>query len=158
MIVGKFFGILSGIVLTISLMTLVYLAVVFYSGGGIDYWIFEVVGLQVLEVGILTALLIFFSMLTTPLAATIYTILILYIGHLLDLIRTYAANSGPVAKIILSGTYYLMPNLEKFNIRNLVVHNISISIGEAAASLTYALAYAGIALYAAKIIFDKKDL
>lgn len=158
MIIGKFAGLISGIGLTTLLMTLTYLIVVFYSGGGIDYPVFAVVSLQILEMAILTALLILFSVFTTPLAATIYTILILYIGHLLDLIRVYAANSGFAAKIIFTSAYYLMPNLEKFNIRNLIVHNISVSISEAIASLIYALAYTAIALYAAKIIFDKKDL
>ncbi len=158
MIIGKFIGLLSGIGLTILLMTLAYLAVVFYSGGGMDYRIFAVIGLQVMEMGILTALLILFSIFTTPLAATIYTILILYIGHLLSLIKAYAIDSGLITKAVLTSVYYLMPNLEKFNIRNLAVHDISVSAGEISASAIYALMYVSVVLYAAKIIFNKKDL
>jgi len=158
-VLGKFFGLLFSTGLIMFLMALAYLAVVFYIGGGGDYKIFLIILLQLMETGILLGLLILFSTFTTPLAAIIYTILIIYIGHLLSLIQNYAAKSaGPAAKIILTSLYYLMPNLEKFNIRSPVVHNYPISVNELALSLTYAILYIAIAVYAARFVFEKRDL
>ena len=157
-IIGKFLGLLAGIGLTTILMTVAYLAIVFFNGGGIDYPALTAVGLQLIEMAILISILILFSTITTPLASTIYTILILYIGHSLGLIYSFAIKANYFAKTILLAVYYIAPNLEKFNGRNLITHNISISARELALSSIYALVYIILIIYIANIAFNKKDL
>lgn len=157
-IVGKFLGLLAGTGLTTILMTVVYVAIVFFNGGRIDYQALAAVGLQLIEMAILITILILFSTITTPLASTIYTILIIYIGHSLSLIYSFATKANYFAKAILLAVYYLTPNLEKFNSRNLITHNISIPIKELVLSGIYALAYIILVIYIANIAFNKKDL
>lgn len=158
MLWGKFFGLLAGISLTIILMTGVYLWIVYSNGGGFDKMAIWAATLQIIEMGVLVSLLILFSMFSNPLAATIYTILILYIGHLLSLIQVFALKSGFLTKSILLTVYYLAPNLEKFDIRNLVVHNLPVSGREILLSLGYAVIYIILTIYLAQKIFDRKDL
>ncbi len=158
LIIGKFLGLLASTGLTTILMAVAYMAIVFFNGGGIDFPALAVVGLQLIEMGILITVLILFSTITTPLASTIYTILIVYIGHSLGLIHSYAAKANYLSKTILLAVYYIAPNLEKFNSRNLITHNLTISIGELALSGIYALAYIILVIYITTIAFNKKDL
>ena len=158
MIKGKFLGLLGAISATTLLMLGAYLLIVVLSGGPIDYMAFWVIVLQLMEMAVLISILILFSVFTTPLAATIYTILILYIGHLLTLIKEFASKSGLMAKYILLTAYYIFPNLEKFNIRNLIVHQISIPPKEVIISAGYALFYIILVIYLAQLLLNKKEL
>ncbi len=157
-IIGKFLGLLAGIALLTFLMTAAYLVVVYANGGGMDYYAFINVWLELCETALLIAFLILFSVFTTPLASTIYTILIIYIGHLLGLIQAYAMKSAGLTKDLLLGIYYVLPNLEKFDIRSLIAHNLHISRSEMFFSSAYALVYIVFLLYIAGTVFNKKDL
>ncbi|MDP3696481.1 MAG: ABC transporter permease subunit [Candidatus Taylorbacteria bacterium] len=158
MIWGRFFGLLTGISITTLLMAGVYLLIVFLNGGGFDHAAIWAIGLQLFEMAILISILILLSMFTSPLSATIYTILILYIGHLLSLIQALALSSGRITKTILLAVYYLAPNLEKFDIRNLIVHNLPIPFKEILMSLGYAVLYVVLTIYIAQKILARKDL
>ncbi len=158
MIWGRFFGLLTGIGITTLLMAGVYLLIVFLNGGGFDHLAIWAIGLQLFEMAVLISILILLSMFTSPLSATIYTILILYIGHLLSLIQALALKSGEVTKVILLAVYYLAPNLEKFDIRNLVVHNLPVSFEEILVSLAYAVLYVVLTIWVAQKLLERKDL
>ena len=157
-ILGKFLGLLVSIAVTILVMALVYLGVLAISGGGFDYLAILAILMQICEIAVLISILILLSIFSAPLAATIYTILIIYIGHLLSLFLEYARKSDGLTRIVLKMGYYLLPNLEKFNIRNLVVHNIRPSWEEAILSIGYASLYSALALYVAVALFKKKEL
>lgn len=157
-IIGKFLGLLASTGLTTILMTAAYMLIIFFGGGGIDFPALAVVGLQLIEMAILITILILFSTVTTPLASTIYTILIVYIGHSLGLIHSYAAKASYFTKTTLLVIYYIAPNLEKFNSRNLITHNLPISISELALSGIYALAYIILVIYITTVAFNRKDL
>lgn len=157
-VIGKFLGLLASIGLTTILMTVAYMAIIFFNGGGIDFQALAVIGLQLIEMALLITILILFSTITTPLASTIYTILIVYIGHSLGLIYSYAMKANYFTKITLLAVYYVAPNLEKFNNRNLITHNLPISIRELALSSIYALGYIILIIYITKIAFNRRDL
>jgi len=157
-VIGKFLGLLASTGLTTILMTAAYIAIVFFNGGGIDFQALVVIGLQLIEMALLITILILFSTITTPLASTIYTILLVYIGHSLGLIYSYAMKANYFTKITLLAVYYVAPNLEKFNSRNLVTHNLPISVRELALSSVYALGYIILIIYITKIAFNRRDL
>ena len=156
-ILGKFLGLLASIGTIIVLMGLIYLSVVWFNGGGVDYGSILAMILQVFEFSIIISILILLSTFSTPIASTIYTIVIVYCGHLLSLMLNYASSAGGLQKYMLLGAYYLFPNLEKFNIRNLVVHNVGITQAEFMLTAGYAVVYTGLALFLAHAIFQKKE-
>lgn len=158
LIIGKFLGLLASIGLTILLMLTAYILILGLSENFFDYKAILAVLLQLFEMGILISIIILFSIFTTPLAATIYTILILYIGHLLTLIKSLASKTSGISEYVLTFVYYVLPNLEKFNIRNIVVHQNQISLTEFFISIGYALIYITLVLYVAKILFNRKEL
>jgi ABC-type transport system involved in multi-copper enzyme maturation permease subunit len=154
---GKFIGLLAASGLTTLLMALAYSCILMLSGGGFDPAVFIGIGLQILEMAILTCVIILFSIITTPLAAIIYTILIVYIGHLLSLIKDMAAKSGAFGKFILMSAYYIFPNLEKFNVRDVIVHQAKIYPQELLYSAIYAVAYIVLVLFIAKSFLNRKE-
>src|SRR3989344_304932 len=156
-ILGKFFGLLASMVALIGSMGLVYLLVVWFNSGGFDYRAMLAMILQIFEFSIIISVLILFSTFSTPIASTIYTIVVIYCGHLLSLMFNYAASAGDFQKYLLLGAYYLFPNLEKFNIRNLVVHDFSITQSELLLTAGYAVIYTSLVLCLAHLIFQKKE-
>ena len=156
-ILGKFFGLLASITSTVSLMGLIYLSVVWLNGGGFDYGSVLAMIFQLLEFSIIISVLILLSTYSTPIASTVYTIVIIYCGHLLALMLNYASSAGGFQKYLILGAYYLFPNLEKFNIRNLVVHNIGITYMEFLLTVGYAVIYTSLALCFAHFVFQKKE-
>jgi len=157
-VVGKFLGLFVSILLTIVVMTGIYLVVVFAKGGGFDSIALLAILMQLFEIAVFISLMILFSTFATPLASTIYAVLVLYIGHSLALIIKFVnknpSNFRPVAVVI----YYLLPNLEKFNIRNLVVHDVSISGLSILYAFLYATLYSAILLVLATWSLKKQDL
>ena len=155
---GRFLGLWAGVCTTIILMAGTYLLIISLNNGGFDYMALYAIVLQLFEMALIISIIIMFSMFTSPLASIIYTVLILYIGHLLTLLHTFALKSGMISKSILLSVYYLAPNLEKFDIRNLIVHNVPISLPEVLISVIYAFVYIILALYIAQRLLNRKDL
>ncbi|OQA04278.1 MAG: ABC-2 family transporter protein [bacterium ADurb.Bin400] len=157
-LLGKFVGLMLSIILTVALMTATYLTVVAINGGGFDYPALWSIVLLIFELSIFVALTTLFSTFTTPLAGTLYSVIILYIGHSLEMLLRYGINSGPFASFAAKIAYYLMPNLEKFNIRNEVVYGNLPSATTISFSLIYAVLYSTILLYLANIALKNQDL
>lgn len=156
-ILGKFFGLFLAVSLTTLLMAVVYLMVVLRETAAFDYLGLEAILFQIMEMGLFTALLIFFSSIAAPMTSTICAIILLFAGHLLNsVMHTAETIGGGLAKFV-EVIYYILPNLEKFDLRNLAVHNISVSPISAALTLGYALLYIVILLYAADFLFKRRE-
>lgn len=156
-VLGKFFGLWVSIVLNVALMTAVYLVVVVYKGGGFDYRSLWAILLSLFELAILIALTILFSAITTPLAGALYSIIIIYIGHSLMLLKNYVAKSGAFAKVIVGIAYYVFPNLEKFNLRNSIVYSITPSSSQIIYPIIYAILFSAVLLWLATLALKQQD-
>jgi len=157
-ILGKFFGLFCAVIFVTVIMTLVYLGVVFANGGGFDTLGLLAVFYQILEMGVFVALLIFFSTISTPLTATIAGVMILFAGHSMSSILKTASQIGGPLYALIKAVYYIFPNLEKFNVRNTVVHGISVSGASAFLTVIYAVVYAALLLALANVFLKRKEL
>jgi len=157
-VLGKFVGLTAAIALTTALMAVVYLVVVGYEVGGFDTLALLAIFFQLVEMALFVALLIFLSSISAPLTATLYAAIVLFFGHLLGAALTNARQVGGATYRLLQGLYYLLPNLEKFNLRNLVVHHIGISPGSAFVALAYAALYTALLLWGATAILKRREL
>ena len=157
-ILGKFAGLFSSVAVSICGMAAVYLAVVAFEGGGFDGYALIAILFELLELAVLVALSTFFSSFAKPLASALYALLIIYIGHSLDLLTFAVRNSGMFMQGLVKALYVLLPNLDKFNQREEVIAGILPHVEEAVFSLGYAAIYIAILLYAATILLHKRDL
>ena len=158
LVLGKFAGLFAAIVLITLCMAAVYLGVVWFKGGGLDIASFQAIVLQLFESGLFVAITMLFSTFATPFAAAIYGILVLYIGHSLSILMQYAQYRAVPIKVVAQAVYYIVPNLEKFNVRNAIVHQIMPTAGMIVLAGLYAALYAMVLLYLAKQLLAKKDL
>ncbi|MDO8495690.1 MAG: ABC transporter permease subunit, partial [bacterium] len=157
-IFGKFFGLWTSVTLNVALMTAVYLVVVKLKGGGIDYISLWSILILLFELAIFIALTIVFSTVTAPLAGAIYSLIILYAGHSMNFLKLYAKKSGDFVHYFSIIIYYLLPNLEKFNLRNYVVHGIAPTSSDIIYPVVYSILYCTILLSLATIALKKLDL
>ena len=157
-IIGKYLGLLLSLLLNLGLMSIIYLAVVLFEKGGFDYLAIWSILLNFFELSIFIALTILFSTLTTPLASTIYSIVVLYIGHSISLVKKAAEKSPQIIKLLADCIYYIFPNLEKFNIRNFIVYGVHPTPSQIIYPLLYSVLFTAILLWLANLLLKKRDL
>lgn len=157
-LLGKFIGLFMSVTLNIALMTIVHLAVVYYKGGGFDYLSLWAIFLQIFEIALFIAIAILFSTFSTPLAGAIYSIILLYIGHSLSLLQKYTEKSGAALKYLADGVYYIFPNLEKFNIRNNIVHGVHPTSADLIYPILYSIIYISILIWLSNISLKNQEL
>ncbi|OGY99843.1 MAG: hypothetical protein A2945_02515 [Candidatus Liptonbacteria bacterium RIFCSPLOWO2_01_FULL_52_25] len=158
LVLGKFFGLFAAVTMTILIMAFVYFEVMFYSSGSFDTPALLAILFQILETGVLVALLVFFSTITTPLTATIIAVMALFGGHSFSsVLRTAHEIGGPLYGFVQS-IYYLLPNLEKFDVRSAVVHGVSFSATSILITIAYAVCYATVLLSCANFFLKRKEL
>jgi len=155
---GKFLGLFMAVALTTLLMAVVYLGIIGYETRQFDYLGLEAIFFQALEMALLVALLIFFSAMMAPMTATLSAVMLIFIGHLLDSVMQNARLIGGVVYKIALPLYYLLPNLEKFNLRNLAVHGLGISGGAALWTVGYAVLYSAVLIYCATLLLNRREL
>jgi len=157
-ILGKFFGLLAAVALTTIFMAIIYEGVIFYQRGGFDYGAILAVLFQIMEESLFIALLIFLSSIIPPLTSTICAVIILFVGHLTPSALAEAKLVGGISHKFISLLYYVLPNLEKFDIRNFVVHNSPIPGSVGIIAFCYALLYTILLLYCAILLFNRREL
>ena len=138
-VVGKFLGLLSSVTVSVLGMTAVYLALVAYTGGGFDKLALVAVLFELFELAVVVAMSVFFSTYARPLAGVVYTVLLVYIGHSLHLLLDLVHKSGPLMQGFMHGVYYVMPNLEKFNVRDAALYGFHPNMAATAFAALYAL-------------------
>ena len=107
---------------------------------------------------LIAAIALMFSSFSTPLLSVMLTLATFLMGHLSSsLLMLRARLATWTANIILSALYYVIPDLELFNIRSHVVHNLPLPPKHFLDSSLYWVLYlAAVFLFSIRI-FQKKD-
>jgi ABC-type transport system involved in multi-copper enzyme maturation permease subunit len=157
-ILGKYFGLFLTILVNATVMSLWFYLVLAFKGY-LDRRLVEAIAMIILELGIVTAIAIFFSTLSNPLLSTLFTLSLYVAGHLSwSLLALEERLVHPAGKMLCTVFYYLLPNLENFNVKAEVVHGLPVPTGWYSAAVLYAVAYTGSVLLAAVILFRRRDL
>ncbi|MFQ5743483.1 MAG: ABC transporter permease [Acidobacteriota bacterium] len=157
-LVGKYVGLMATLAAVLGLMAIFYLALVSWKGGRFPAYLLAAIWLTYLEVSVITAVAILFSCFTTPMLAAVFTLGIYLLGHLSWGLGELADRLPSGVAWMVNGIYYLLPDLETFNVRPQVVHDQSLPAGYLWQALLYSAAYTGGMLVLAVIIFRRRDL
>lgn len=165
-LLGKFFGLCLVLLLTSAILGVVYLGVIGYESalGGtgfiIDWLGLLAIAMQFLEMGLFLAFAIFISTFSSSLLSIVYTSAVFFLGHVVSSLVTDAKTIGlgGVKLFFVEVLYYIFPNLEKFDIRNLAVHNVAEPLTSFVYAVLYAAVYIIVLLFAGVWIFDKKEI
>ena len=100
-----------------------------------------------LEVSFLTSLAVLFATFTAPLNAALYTLAFFIIGHSLTTIKQYVDHQPSLfLHQVFAVCYYLLPNLEKFDVRQAVLYGLPVPPSQVLWTVAYWLVYTGFVL------------
>jgi ABC-type transport system involved in multi-copper enzyme maturation permease subunit len=159
-LLGKFFGLCAVILLTSAILTVVYLGVVAFEGGGFHALGILAIAMQFLEMALFLAFAIFVSTFSSSLLSIVYTSAIFFLGHVVSslVIDAKTIGLGGIKLFLVQVLYYIFPNLEKFDIRNIAVHAVAGPFLSFGLAFVYAAVYITLLLCAAAWIFNKKEI
>jgi len=152
----------GGVVLTL-LALLLATSVVFFSqqkisGAQITISQAQALGLFGVELALLAALGFFFSSFAGTLPATFMTASLYLAGHLSpDLYRAASRSKALAVELLGKGVYYLLPNLDRLNLRPRATYGVVTPAAEFLGAAAYGLAYSAVLLTLAVLLFRRRD-
>lgn len=156
-LVGKYVGLALTLLLTlVSLATVFYLVLLIKKEA--DPRILLAFATMYLEWLMIASIAILFSSFSTPLLSTILTFAAFMAGHLTESLLLLARRlPSEAVKSFLALLFYVLPNLELFNIRAQVVYKLPLPSYLVLQTGAYWLLYSTTFLLLAILIFERKD-
>ena len=159
---GKF----GGLVLTLAVNTAamaagLFLAVLYarHTLQGSDAGILIAVYFILLKLALVVALALLFSCFTTPLLAILFTAGLYVAGLFVGDMRTiHTTQMSEAMQAFLRWFSYLLPNFENYDVMGAVAHGRAIPGALVLHNTLYTILYCGIVLFAAAVIFSRKNL
>jgi ABC-type transport system involved in multi-copper enzyme maturation permease subunit len=156
---GKFLGLAATLFLNFAIMTAIFWATIASMGGGVKLGLFAAVALLWVELAVVVSVSVLFSTLTTPTLAAVFTLGFYIIGHYNDLLDLeFMLSKGALWGVVLKTIYFLLPNLEHFNVRARVVYGMGVGWDYVALAAGYGLLYTMLFLVVASLMMNRKDL
>jgi ABC-type transport system involved in multi-copper enzyme maturation permease subunit len=169
-ILGKYCGLLLTLLVNLAIMFVILLAVLmlnelFYPHpvasareplGYIS--ILKAITLVFFELMLITSIAILFSTISTPTLSILFTLAFYVVGHLtVDLKELGAASKSGFLKSLCSFCYYILPNLENFNIRAEMVRELSVSFNFMFYAIIYGILYIAAVLLVSILSMERKQ-
>ena len=159
MVFGKFLGLFFTLTCAITLFSAVYFIMVYFGAHVFDTSAFLAFILELCEMSIFVALTIFFSSFTRPSLSVLATVTLFYLGHSSTLLYETALQlESTTLQIFFRGFFYIVPDLEKFNIRNSVIYNLPLSGAEIYYAISYALCVTFLLLGVSSFFLRKREI
>lgn len=157
-LIGKFLGLWSTGAALLVVTTLMVVAVLTVVYRDTPWLLAGSLALTLLEIGIVTAFVVFYSSFTTPGLAAFFTVTSLVAGNFAeDLLYFGTHGAGPALEIATTAAYWILPHLTVFNARGLVVHGTPVPPERVLFAVSYGLLYMGALLAAASAIFERRE-
>ncbi len=158
-LVGKYVGLVAVVLVNLVAMAVLLVLLAWAYGGRWVPMVFLGAAMTLVEMLVLSAFAVLFSVVTRPMLGSIMTLSVFVVGHLTqDLWLLTRHLSGAIAGWVVPAVYYALPNLERFNFKTEIVHGLQIPWSAVAWSVVYGGAYATLVLVIACWRFERKDL
>ncbi len=156
---GKFAGLLATLLLNYLAMSAIFLGTLLYLGGTVKLPLVYAILLIWAEMSVVISASILFSTLTTPMLASFFSLAFYIAGHLNDLLSIKMVEvKGSLYPQLLRAIYYILPNLEHFNVRDNIIYGIPLPMSYYGFAIIYGVLYTALFLALACVFFSKKDL
>jgi hypothetical protein len=123
-----------------------------------DGWVIAAIWFIILQFVIVTALALLFSSFSSPLLSAVFTLALFVIGNFAQDLRTFGAGLHGGTKWLALGVARIVPNFGSLNIVSAVAHGEHLPRSLILWNTGYALVYAAVAVAAAVIIFENRNL
>lgn len=158
-LLGKYLGMMVTVLIVMVLMSGAFMGAMLLDRNPITGNILWAIYLSILEVGVIAAVMMFFTMFTSPVLSSFFTIAIFVSGHLSKDILSFGSQVGSGAfKAVATAAFYVLPNLSLFNARQEAVHGLSIPEGFIWTVTIYGVFYTLMLLLLSSLIFREKEV
>lgn len=158
-IVGKHLGLSAVLVVMIGIMTAIFLVMLFWAK--IPFSLTAILLSQaflLLELALLTAVAILFGVFTSSILATLFSFGVYFMGHISkDLLKLGAITKNNNIEALTKSLYLVLPNLERFNLKNDAVYGLFPTSLELFSTLLYGILYIILLLTIANLIFSRRQ-
>lgn len=158
-IVGKHLGLSAVLAVMIAIMTIIYLGMLYWAK--IPFSLSSILLSQAflfLELAVLTAVAILFGVFTSSILATLFSFGIYFMGHISkDLLKLGAITKNENIETLTKSLYLVLPNLERFNLKNDAVYGLLPASSELFNTLLYGILYVVFLLTLANLIFARRQ-
>jgi len=154
---GKFVGLLAVLAMNLGLMTAALFAILLWRGES-PWPLLPAVLLILVELAVITAFALFFSSLTNPILAAVWTFATYVTGHLtwsLKLLKERMPDGA--GQWLCDALYFVLPNLERLNVKQEVVHGLPLATKLVGLAVLYGAGYAVAMLVLPSVAFERKD-
>lgn len=157
-IVGKFFGLTLTLLVNVSIMTVVFLVLLVAIQAQVHLSLLQAIQLIFVELLVVTAVALLFSTFSSTTLSAIMTLGFYVIGHLTTDLRGIAQKGhSDTVKMVMTGLYYLCPNLEILNIKGQAARGVLVSGAYQLSATLYGLFFISILVLAACMVFQRRD-
>ena len=157
-LLGKYLGLAFTLLSYVAVMTVCYMLVLWLYTSTLPWQTLIAVLLIYVELLVVTASAILFSTFSTPTLSASYALAIYVIGNMTGDLRELAAKAGSAgASALLNFFYYFLPNLQDFNVKSEMVHNIPVTAGFVLSAITYGLMYVMAILAVSVLVFQRRN-
>lgn len=158
-IVGKFLGIAGIILLSHFLMSLILVANLSLFGASLKADLFLALALIYGPLLIFSSLVIMGSTFLSPWVNIIFSLFFYLLGHLVTYLNHLAERLDSVwSKFILTFLSRLLPDLERFEVKDKLVVDMKLPPGIAGQSFSYAFLYIIVIMMLAYVFFNEKEV
>ncbi len=157
-LLGKYFGLIVTLLVNVLIMLAVFIVTLLMNHAPVHLSLVQAVELIFVELLLVTALALFFSTFSSSTLSAIMTVAFYVIGHLTTDLKGIAEKTQSEAlKSIMTGLYYICPNLEMLNVKGQAAMGTVVSISYQATASLYGLLYTALLLTAACTVFQRRD-
>ena len=156
-LLGKYMGLCLTLLVNTAIMVVGLLAVLYFQDVPIHLVLFEALGMIFLEFMVVIAVALLFSTFSSATLSAIFTLAIYVIGHLTPDLKAFGQKMEGLGRMVLEGMYYVLPNLERFNLKGHVTHQLEVPTGDLLLIASYGMTYTALLLMLASVIFQRRD-
>jgi ABC-type transport system involved in multi-copper enzyme maturation permease subunit len=157
-VVGKYLGLVMVLALLVALMGVAFGVTLVLNGISLQPDLATALVLGLVELMVVTAFAVLYSTFSGPTVASFFCLSTYVIGHLVSDIRDFgAAADGFFVRELSAALYWVLPNLDNFNVRTEVVHGVPLAMGHLAATVGYGLIYSAVVVGVGTVVFRYRD-
>lgn len=157
-LIGKYLGLMLMSVANVGIMTIAFLAVLGLMLGRVEFGLLASVVLSLLQIGVVTAVAMLLTTVSTPILAALASLLFCVAGHFIGDIRIFGDQFvGPVARGAVGIVTLVLPDLENFNAKGELVYGDGVSAAYLGLCVAYAACYVVFTLLLSALLFERRE-
>jgi len=158
-VLGKYLGLLAILAVSLVIMTGVSTVYLMLMGGSVTVTWFQAILLIYAKLALITGFALLLSALVSPIMGAIIVFCVYVAGHATEVFKDLPPQfDDTVSKYILEAAYYVIPNLNTFNLQSEAANNVPVAPAYVPFALVYGLAWTAMLLILACLAFEGRDV